>query len=154
MGYVAMSNASALLAFTSAFFGVALAVAVVANRRRSLVHFFFAAGMLALAAESTFNGLSFKATTVEEIVYWQHWRLLATSFLPGIWLFFSLSYSRGNHQEFLQRWRLALVAFFFAPLVLGIFFNGELIIPQEPPKTGIDLDLFGFALSQIGRAHV
>jgi putative PEP-CTERM system histidine kinase len=147
MGFVTMSNASALLAFVSASFGVVLAVIVLAGRQRSVVHFFFAAGMLALAVESVFNGLSFRAATVEEIVYWQRWRLLATSFLPGIWLFFSLSYSRGNHQEFLQRWKPALLAFFFAPLVLGTLFNGELIAPQNPPATGIDLGLFGFILS-------
>ena len=56
-----MSTASTLLAFASALFGGVLAVIVMANKRRSLVHFFFAAGMLALAAESVFNGLSFKA---------------------------------------------------------------------------------------------
>ena len=134
-----MSNASTLLAFASALFGGVLAVTVIANKQRSLVHFLFAAGMLALTAESIFNGLSFKAVTVDEIIYWQRWRLLTMSFLPGIWLFFSLSYSRGNRHEFLQRWKLALLAFSFAPLILGIFFNGELILPQNPPLTGIDL---------------
>jgi putative PEP-CTERM system histidine kinase len=144
-----MSNASTLLAFASALFGGVLAVTVIANKRRSLVHFLFAAGMLALTAESIFNGLSFKAVTVDEIIYWQRWRLLAMSFLPGIWLSFSLSYSRGNHHEFLQRWKLALLAFSFAPLILGIFFNGDLILPQTPPLRGIDLDLFGFILSLV-----
>jgi putative PEP-CTERM system histidine kinase len=142
-----MNTASTLLAFASAFFGVVLAVAVMANKRRSLVHFFFAAGMLALAAESVFNGLSFNTTTADEIIDWQRWRLLATAFLPGIWLFFSLSYSRGNHHEFLQRWKFALLAFFFVPLVLGIFFNEGLIFPENPPETGINLGLSGFGLN-------
>ena len=142
-----MNTASTLLAFASALFGGVLAFTVMANKRRSLVHFFFAAGMLALAAESVFNGLSFNATSADEIVYWQRWRLLATAFLPGIWLFFSLSYSRGNHHEFLQRWKFALLAFFFVPLIFGIFFNEGLIFPENPPETGINLGLSGFGLN-------
>ncbi len=147
MRVATMSNASTLLAFASALFSGVLAAIVIANRQRSRVHFFFAAGLLALAAESVFNGLSFQATTTDALIYWQRWRLLAMSFLPGTWLFFSLSYSRGNQQEFLQRWKLTLSGFFVAPLLLAIFFNGDLIIPASPPKTGIELDLFGFGLS-------
>lgn len=142
-----MNTASILLAFASALFGGVLALTVIANKRRSLVHFFFAAGMLALAAESVFNGLSFNATAADEIAYWQHWRLLATAFLPGIWLFFSLSYSRGHQHEFLQRWKLALLAFFSIPLIFGIFFNKGLAFPENPPETGINLGLSGFGLN-------
>ena len=56
------------------------------------------------------------------MVYWQSWRLLAMSLLPGIWLFFSLSYGRGNYREFLARWRFLLIAAFLIPLVLMVFF--------------------------------
>ncbi len=140
-------NATTLLAFISAIFGGALALLVIRNKQRSLVHFFFAAGMAALAVESIFTGFSLKATATGQIIYWQHWRLLAMSFLPGIWLFFSLSYSRGNHREFLQRWKFALLVFFIIPLVLGIFFKGDLIFSEETAKPSINLEMLGFVLN-------
>src|SRR5271155_819415 len=100
-----MNSATTLLAFISAGFGSVIAFAIVWNKQRSLVRYCFGTGMLVLAAESIFNGLSFRATEPDEIVYWQRWRLLATSFIPGVWLLFSLSYSRGNLHVFLQRWK-------------------------------------------------
>jgi putative PEP-CTERM system histidine kinase len=145
-----MNTAFILLAFASALFGGILVLAILWNKQRSLVHFFFAAGMVALAAESAFNGLSLKALAVGQVdwvIYWQHWRLLAMAFLPGIWLFFSLTYSRGNHREFLQRWKLALLIFFLIPLILGILFNGDLIFAEDQPKFVINLSMLGFILN-------
>ena len=69
------------------------------------------------------------------------------AFLPGIWLFFSLSYSRGNHHEFSQRWKLALAGLFLVPLVLGIFFNEGPDLSGKPARNWHNLDLFGFVLS-------
>ena len=105
-------NTASLLAYASALFGGALAFTVIWNERRSIVHLSFMAGMVVLAVESVFNGLSMEATTPDEMIFWQKWRLVFMSFLPGIWLFFSLCYGRGNHREFLQRWKLPLVVSF------------------------------------------
>jgi putative PEP-CTERM system histidine kinase len=69
------------------------------------------------------------------MVYWQDWRLLAMSFLPGIWLFFSLSYGRGNYLEFLKRWRFVLALTFLAPIGLAVIFREGLIIFLDPAKT-------------------
>ena len=123
-------NTAVLLAFASAIFGGALAFAVAWNERRAAVPFSFVAGMAALAVESVFNGLSLGGAG-EDFFYWQHWRLAAMSFFPGIWLYFSLSYGRGNQHDFLKRWRWPLGFFFLAPLVLGIFLNRFLIIPPD-----------------------
>ena len=103
-----MSNAD-ILAFASALFCSVLALIVAWNERRSVAHWAFVAGMLALAVEEVCFALTADAASPEEMVYWQNWRLVAMSFLPGIWLFFSLSYARGNYSEFLKRWRFALV---------------------------------------------
>jgi len=56
----------------------------------------FVAGMAAMAVEDVCFALTADATSAEEMVYWQNWRLVAVSFLPGIWLIFSLTYARGN----------------------------------------------------------
>src|SRR5437762_9304502 len=120
-------SAAFVLALFSALFGVALALTVAIYERRSIAHWAFLAGMAVLAAESIFSGLSADALLLEEIVYWQNWRLVALSFLPGFWLFFSLSYGRGNYREFLKKWRLPLAAAFLAPVGLALLFHGKLI---------------------------
>src|SRR5690349_9737104 len=97
-------NIATLLAFASALLGFAMAFAVLWNARRSLAHLSFVAGVLLLAGEGIFNALSLESATAEGMAGWQRWRLITTSFLPGVWLFFSLTYGRGNFREFLERW--------------------------------------------------
>ena len=123
----AMSNAD-MLAFASALFCGVLALMVAWNERRSLAHWAFVAGMVALAVEDVCFALTADAASPDEMVHWQNWRLVAMSFLPGIWLFFSLTYARGNYSEFLKRWHLILVAAFLLPIGLAILFGGDLII--------------------------
>ena len=58
------------------------------------------------------------------------------SFLPGTWLFFSLSYARGNYSEFLKRWRFVLAAAFLMPIGLVILFGDDLIVSVGHTVTG------------------
>jgi putative PEP-CTERM system histidine kinase len=143
-------NTATLLAFASAIFGGALAFAVAWNERRAAVPFSFVAGMVALSVESVFNGLSLGAGTVNELVYWQHWRLAAMACFPGIWLYFSLSYGRGNQRDFLNRWRWWLAVFFLVPLSLVLFLNPYLIVSAVQNQPGhwlLGLGQAGFALN-------
>jgi putative PEP-CTERM system histidine kinase len=130
-----MSNADTL-GFASALFGGVLALMVAWNKRRSVAHWAFVAGMVALALEDVCFALTADAASPEEMVYWQNWRLVAMSFLPGIWLFFSLTYARGNYSEFLKRWRLVLVAAFLLPIGLAILFGNDLIVRVVQTETG------------------
>lgn len=142
-------NTPALLAFASAILGGALAFAVAWNERRSAVPFSFVAGMAAMAVESVFSGLSLGGS-LEELIYWQHWRLATMSFFPGIWLYFSLTYGRGNQRVFVKHWRWLLGAFFLVPLSLGIFLNKFLMLPAVEIKAGhwlLGLGLPGFLLN-------
>ena len=71
--------------------------------------------MSLLALESIFSGLAAHTDQGGEAIrYWQQWRLVAMSFLPGTWLLFSFSYARGNAREFLFKWRFMLAAAFVA----------------------------------------
>jgi len=130
-----MSNAD-ILGFASALFCSVLALIVAWNERRSVAHWAFVAGMVALAVEDVCFALTADAGSPEEMVYWQNWRLVATSFLPGIWLFFSLSYARGNYSEFLKRWSLVLAAAFLMPIGLVILFGDDLIVSVGHTVTG------------------
>src|ERR1039457_2412886 len=106
-----MSPAS-ILAFAACFCAGGLASAVAWYERRSIVHWAFAAGMAALAVESLFFGLSADAEVLDAAAHWQFLGMVAMSFLPGFWLFFSLTFARGNYREFLARWRLVVAAAF------------------------------------------
>lgn len=119
-------NSAAVLAFAAALISGSLAFAVGWHGRRT-AHRSFAAGMLVLAMESLFNGLAFDASFPEERLFWERCALLAMSFLPGTWLFFSLSYARGKYRVFLHRWRYILTAAFVIPIGLAILFHGKLI---------------------------
>ena len=137
-------NLATMLAYASAIFCGAVAFTVVWNERRSLVHLAFVAGMVLFALESVFSGLawqatavSWDATTIQQMVRWQHCKLWAGSLLPGVWLFFALSYGRGNYREFLSRWKFLLLAAFILPLALVFFGDQELFIAADQIQTGL-----------------
>jgi putative PEP-CTERM system histidine kinase len=88
--------------------------------------------------ESIFIGLSWQAEAVSipRMVYWQQCKLWTNALLPGVWLFFSLSYSRGNYREFLSRWKYVLLAAFIVPLGLVAVDSHELIVSDVPMVVG------------------
>lgn len=125
-----------MLAFASAIFCGILALIVAWNERRSLAHWAFVLGMVALAVEDVCFALTADAASPQEMVAWQNWRLIAMSFLPGVWLIFSLTYARGNYSEFLKRWRWFLAAAFGLPIGLAIVFGDDLIVKVGQTETG------------------
>jgi putative PEP-CTERM system histidine kinase len=144
---------TSILSLVDAFFCGALTIAVLLLKPRTISQWSFLAGMTVLGAESLFDGLSLLAVLPQEIVRWQHMRLLAAALTPGIWLTFSLCYSRGNYREFLKRWYLTLVASFLLPLVLAVRFPSHLIIGivRSGPQTGelLGLGSSGIALNLV-----
>src|ERR1017187_5732455 len=122
-----MSPAS-ILAFAACLCAGGVASAVAWYERRSIVHWAFAAGMAALAVESLFFGLSADAEVLDTAAHWQFLGMVAMSFLPGFWLFFSLTFARGDYREFLARWRLVVAAAFIAPVILALTFPDQIII--------------------------
>jgi putative PEP-CTERM system histidine kinase len=146
-------NITAVVAFIGAAFSGVLAF-IVSWRGRATARRSFAASMFVLAIESLFNGLAFDASFAEEKFFWEQCGLVAMSFLPGTWLFFSLSYGRGNYRDFLQRWRFALASAFLIPIGLAIVFRGQLIVSADQVggrwiytlgKAGIALNLLFLA---------
>ena len=112
-----------ILSYIAAIFCGALAVLVLVRDHRSFVHRVFAAGMIALAVEAVFRGLSLQAFLPEEIVRWQRAGFYTTAFSPGIWLLFSLSFSRAAYKEYLVKWRWITLAAFLFPLAVVILFG-------------------------------
>jgi len=129
---------STVLAFAAAFFCALLAPAAVIRKRRSFASWSFAIGMTLFALESVFAAMSLKAGLPEEIGFWQTLVLITKTLLPGVWLAFSLTYSRANYGEFLSRAKLLIVAAFCIPLFLLPALQGPIIgvAAYEAPGEG------------------
>ena len=140
-------NVTFTLAISAAILGGTLALAVAVRAERSLVRWAFVLGMLALAIESIFSGLSAEAILPSRTIYWQDWRLFALSFLPGLWLFFSLTYARGNWREFISKWLFVLIAAFLFPVGLALWFRQGLVASIHPTRSG---DTWGLGLGTPG----
>jgi putative PEP-CTERM system histidine kinase len=126
-GNKAMSHLE-ILAWAAGVFGGALALFVAVQSARAFVPWLFVAGMLAFVAANICLGLTLTAFSAQEMVYWQNWRMVAESFLPGIWLLFSLSYARGNYREFVRTWRYPVFAIFALPVGLALGFSDQLVM--------------------------
>ena len=111
-------TAAVVLLFVGVVLCAGLAAVMLLRDSQSFVSRIFAAGMAVLAIEAVFNGVSVYADTYHEVIYWQRLRFLAASFLPGVWLVFSLSFARRNYREFLTTWRWGIGAAFGVPLCL------------------------------------
>jgi putative PEP-CTERM system histidine kinase len=106
------------LAYSSAALAAVLAVGAAIRWNHSTPRWAFSAGMLALALERVFSGLALSSDLPLAVLQWHTWRQGSLALLPGFWLLFSLTYARGNAQEFLRRWRKWLVASFALPLLV------------------------------------
>ena len=88
--------------------------------------------MALLAAESLFSGMSVSAVLPGEVVHWEMLRMIVFSLLPGVWILFSLSYSRGNAREFLVKWWFIVAAALLLPAGLAVLFRENLIVSIAP----------------------
>ncbi|MEO7299897.1 MAG: GAF domain-containing protein, partial [Verrucomicrobiota bacterium] len=139
-------TAALILALCAALLGSLLAFGVMFYEQRSMPHWLFAAGMTVLVIESIFYALTAHAVLPKDILYWQNWRLVATSFLPGVWLVFSLSYARGNYREVLKKRKFLWAAIFLVPIGIALLFRNTLLIPVEKNEW-VRTDFLGLGLA-------
>ena len=102
--------------------------------------------MMTLAFESFFGGMSLRTPHPEDVAHWQSLVIMTKSFLPGCWLAFSVTYSRGNFLEFLSKWQFFLAAAFIVPIVAAFGFRSDLVhlLPPDESNQGWSLS-FGQA---------
>jgi putative PEP-CTERM system histidine kinase len=137
-----------LIAIAAALFSGVLAFLIARRGRTSPARRVFAAGMSLLALENIFYALTLASSSAEEMIFWQKCGLAVLAFLPGTWLLFSLIYGRGNHREFLKRWRGVLVLTFLIPSVALL--PGKLILSATENNSGqwiFDLGIPGLVLN-------
>jgi putative PEP-CTERM system histidine kinase len=131
-------NFSFFLSVTGAFLCAALAVLALLRDSSSFAHRAFAAGMLALSLEQAFRVLGPYIALAQGALGWHHLGLVATAFLPGAWLLFSLSFGRANYREFIHRWRWVTAIVFAFPLALVAFY-GDFFYVKPAPDEGLAL---------------
>ena len=125
-------NITFALAISAAILSGTLALGVAIRAERSIVRWTFVLGMLALSTESVFSGMTVDAVLPGEVVHWEMLRMIVLSLLPGVWILFSLSYSRGNTREFLAKWWFIVAAAFLLPAGLAVLFREDLIASIAP----------------------
>lgn len=141
-------NLAASLAYLSAgisgAFAIGYAILTLMGRRRSLARWAFSGSMAIVCLESFAAALSVSATRAETFLYWQQWRLVALSFLPGAWLLFSLCYARGSSREHLKRWRYPLIVALVLPALMATFYSDSYILFRQLRGDGLVAVLLGW----------
>ena len=122
-----------LLPLVAGFISLLLAVVSVVVRKPSAATWCFFAGMTALGIDSVFTGLGLRSSHLGELIYWLTAAFIVKSFIPVIWLGFSLTYSRADYRESLKRWRIPLLVVGLLPIGLSFFFRNRLfqLAPTE-----------------------
>lgn len=135
-----------IIAYSSALFAAVIAVAILFHERRSLPHWLLFLAIIIFGFESLFSGFSADAVHPREVVYWQNWRFFTMALLPGIWLPFSLTYSRGNGREFIRKWRIPIAGSVLFPVALAAGVFGKIVVSISRKNTDSQWLLsFGFS---------
>jgi putative PEP-CTERM system histidine kinase len=82
--------------------------------------------MLVLAADAVITAFTLRVAGGEQIVGWLSAGFVIKCLIPGIWLAFSLSYSRGDYWQDVWRWRFPIVLISLVPVTLALFYNSQL----------------------------
>jgi len=120
-------NTSFVLASAGALLCASLALSFAWFERRSVACWSLIAGLVVLAIERIFAGLTAIAVLPQEMIYWQDWRLVTISFLPGAWLLFSLKYARESDSASPAKGWLPLAVASLIPIGLAFWFRGSLV---------------------------
>jgi hypothetical protein len=92
--------------------------------------------MLTFALESLLAAMWVAASIPERAAFWGGLTLVTKSFLPGIWLCFSFTYSRGDSRGFPLRSRFLVLAAVLVPVALSLLLWEQLapVFPKSLPS--------------------
>ena len=119
---------STILSFTAALLCGGLGLSAVLRRRPSFVHWVFALGMMTLALERGFAGMSSQTTFVPELINWEILRLMSAAFIPSTWLLFSVTFAREDYWAFVKKWKWGISVVTLTPVLLLLVFPTALFI--------------------------
>jgi putative PEP-CTERM system histidine kinase len=131
-------SANTILALTATVFSVALSAAAACRKPRSLATMCFSAGMLLFALENLFGATWHEAATSEGAAFWQTLTLVTKSFVPGVWICFSLTYSRGSARALPARGWFLIAAALLIPVGTSLVFRDQLVPASPYTEPGAD----------------
>lgn len=148
-------NFPSVLSFISGLFAIAIGIAVLNRDHRLFIHRVFATGMVLLALEAFVGGMILQSEFSEKIIHWYKFKLIIIGLLYGVWLFFSMSFARGDKRfSFRENGWVVLLSFvvplFFAIVFPKALFN-EIALAHDSPYWTIRLGWSGhlFYLSSL-----
>lgn len=127
-------NFSVWISFVAATVTAGIAVLALWRDPRSFVHRVFAGGMALFALEAGLSGLTYLGPSADEFLYWRRFQFLLASFVPALWLLFSVSFARANYPEQISRWKWVLIPSLVLPVTLVILF-GDAFFAGPPVLT-------------------
>jgi len=107
----------------------------------SFVQRVLAAGMGFLALEAGLSGFVYQATSVDKFLFWYRMQLVVASFLPALWLLFSVSFARANSPEQVSKWKWILLIVFVLPVSMVTLFNSAFFTEQPVLTTASALSI-------------
>jgi putative PEP-CTERM system histidine kinase len=108
-----------IISFFSILTSVTVALLMFAKNRKGLPNIAFALGMLSIGLIEFGDLMTFGGPHI--LLFYKKVSLIGESFLPGVWLLFSLIYGRKNYREIPASWKIALFISVF-PLISVIYF--------------------------------
>jgi len=131
-------NLKTILALAAAIFSFAFAAAAPWRKRHSLATWCFSIGMLVFALESLFGAIWREVVNPESAAFWGTLTLVTKSFVPSVWVCFSLTYSRGSARTLSARaWFLVLAALVI-PIGMSLVFRDQLVPVSPYTEPGAD----------------
>lgn len=127
-------NFSVWISFVAVTVTAGIAVLALWRDPRSFVHRVFAGGMALFALEAGLSGLAYLGPSADEFLYWRRFQFLLASFVPALWLLFSVSFARANYPEQISRWKWVLIPSLVLPVTLVILF-GDAFFAGPPVLT-------------------
>ncbi|MGZ6237023.1 MAG: XrtA/PEP-CTERM system histidine kinase PrsK [Syntrophales bacterium] len=126
-------NFSVWFSYTVAVVTAGVAVMALYRDPHSFVHRVFAAGMGLLALEAGMSGFVYQAQSIDKFLFGYMAQLIVASFLPALWLMFSVSFARANYSEQISKWKWILFVAFILPVsmvtvFIDAFFFGQPVL--------------------------
>jgi putative PEP-CTERM system histidine kinase len=137
-----------VISYLAALTTLSLAVYVLLKEFENFAGRVLFLGLGILGLEAIITGFIFTAGSLETLNFLLHLKIVAASFLPILWLLFSISFARTNFEEFVFRWRFVLLLTLIVPFATAIFLGSHLykitIIPEQSALVLISLNWAGY----------
>jgi len=113
---------SAGLAYVAAAVTAVVAIIGLYRDPRSFVHRVFTVGMALFALTACLTGFAYQATSIDTFLFRHKIAIVFASFLPGLWLLFSVSFARTNYSDQISKWKWFVLLAFVLPVSMVTLF--------------------------------